>query len=414
MRILLYQISILLLGLGLKLASLFHSKAQKWVEGRKDWRKKLQNHRKPQDEWLWFHCASLGEFEQGRNLLEAIKTRYPSYKILLTFFSPSGYEIRKNYPHADCVMYLPLDRKSSAQAFLDILQPKLSFFIKYELWLNYLQEMKRKDYPVILVSARVGEDSGFLKSIFALLYREAFRSFGAVFTQDVKTAELLRAFTQSDNIIESADTRYDRVRSNAEQFHPIAEIEAFKQDRLCIVVGSSWQEDESHLFEAIKALQNLNLCWIFAPHEIHPQHIQENIQQFPDISLAYSNIQSLQNQHRILWIDNIGMLSKLYAYADVAYVGGAWKTGLHNILEATVFGCPVIWGPKDQKFPEADDLKEAGGGFSIQSTQELIHLLQKLLSHTELRQEISVSNRAFVQSQAGATEQILDFVDGMI
>lgn len=403
-----YECAIHLYGTFLKIASIFHPKAKKWIRGRKNWKAALIKEIGEDGHWIWFHCASLGEFEQGRNLIEAVKKDYPYLKILLTFFSPSGYEIRKNYRYADAVCYLPLDTKHNVQAFLEIVRPKLVVFIKYELWLNYIQEISNRNIPLLLVSARFQADSSFLKSIFAPLYRKAFLQMAAIFTQDEPTARLLEDFTHHPNIYITSDTRYDRVFSNKQEFSPINEVETFKRNRLCIVCGSTWPKGEKVLFESWEILkEKFDICLILAPHEINQSRIQQWVSKYPDISIQFSKIDQLTAKHSILWIDNIGMLSKLYHYADIAYVGGAWRTGLHNILEAVVFGCPVIIGPDYKKFPEAGDLITAGGGFSIKTTEEMNDLLLQLLTHETLRKNIREKNEKFIQNRIGATEKVL-------
>ena len=408
--LLFYRLGIYIYGTFLALASLFHPKAQQWIRGRKNWQQSLKSKIQAQEKWIWFHCASLGEFEQGRNLIEDIKTEFPSYKILLTFFSPSGFEVRKNYSYADHVCYIPLDTPANARQFLDIVQPRWVAFVKYELWLNFLQEMAARKIPVILVSARVLENSPFFKSAFSELYRKAFRQMRAIFTQDESSAQLLRDFSQNPHIKVSSDTRYDRVSANRQEFQPIGSIEAFKKNRLCMVAGSTWPKGEQVLFSALdKWLQKDDFCLILAPHEIHSSRIQQWIDKYPEMSLIFSKMDQFEDRHRILWIDNIGMLSRLYYYADIAYVGGAWKTGLHNILEAAVFGCPVIIGPQYEKFPEAADLIQAGGAFSIKDEGDMYQLLQTFRSKPALRAQIKLINQSFIAARAGATKEILDW-----
>ncbi|MEM6347524.1 MAG: glycosyltransferase N-terminal domain-containing protein [Bacteroidota bacterium] len=405
----LYQIGIWAYGLALGLAAPFHTKAGQWVAGRKDWhrvlRQQLSDKKGP---WIWFHCASLGEFEQGRNLLERIKGDHPEYQILLTFFSPSGYEIRKHYQHADLVCYLPLDTARNAERFVSLFDLKLVFFIKYELWLNYLEALAKRDIPTLLVSARFDAQSKFVRSPMQGLYQQAFQSLAHIFTQDQGTKDALARIGISQNVSVSGDTRFDRVSSNASEWKPIEEIAAFKKERLCIVAGSSWPKGEDMLLEFFdRCAERFDLCMILAPHEINQNRIEEHMRSRAAISLKHSNIAQLNDQHRILWIDNIGMLSKLYAYADVAYVGGGWGTGLHNILEAVVFGCPVLFGPEHHKFPEAQALIEAGGGFAVANLEAMQDCLASLLDKDQLRLEVSRKNKSFVAEQAGATEQII-------
>ena len=406
---LIYHISIHALGLAFRIASLFHPKARKWVQGRKNWEQQLKDHKKP-GTWVWFHCASLGEFEQGRNLIDYIHDHFPNYRILITFFSPSGYEVRKSYKRADLVTYLPLDTAANVRKFVEIIQPTVVFFVKYELWINLISELNRRKIPLVLISARVDKRSPFFTSMFASLYKKAFGSFQAIFTQDLTSARLIRDFSQHPQVIASSDTRYDRVAANRDTFTPLPEIERFRQNRLCLMGGSTWPKGAALMHAAYQALKDrYDLCMILAPHEIRPSSIQTWIDKFPKVSLTYSKIDQLTDQHDILWIDNIGMLSRLYAYADVAYVGGGWGTGLHNILEAAVFGCPVIIGPEHTKFPEAGDLIAVGGAFSIQDETEFIRQLEIMLAEDQLRADIQRTNVTFITDRAGATQQILDW-----
>lgn len=408
----LYHLGIHAYGLGLQLAAPFHPKARKWKHGRKGWQAELRAKVDSAHPWIWFHCASLGEFEQGRNLLEAIKARYPRYRILVTFFSPSGYEVRKHYAQADHVCYLPLDTVANARAFLQVVQPRWGVFVKYELWLNVLQEASRRGIPMLLVSARMGAGSPFFKSALAPMYRQAFRDMKAIFTQDKSTAQLLRAFSGGENVMESSDTRYDRVHANRVEFRPLPEIERFLNGRMCIVAGSTWPVGEQALMKTVlPLLEAHDACLILAPHEIHPRRIQAWIDQHPGQSLRFSRLNSLHSAHRILWIDNVGILSKLYHYADLAYVGGGWKTGLHNVLEAAVFGCPIVIGPDYEKFPEAWDLIEAGGAFSVGSEAELGQTIQRLMEDKALRERVRAVNTRFVLDRIGATEQILNWCE---
>ncbi|MEL6676418.1 MAG: glycosyltransferase N-terminal domain-containing protein, partial [Bacteroidota bacterium] len=300
---LLYHLGIHGLGAGMQIASWFHPKAKLWVEGRRQGLSYLESRRKAGDSWWWFHCASLGEFEQGRNLIEKIKAEHPQLKILLTFYSPSGYEIRKNYPQADAVMYLPLDTSRQVKAFLEMLQPAGVVFVKYELWLNMLQALRERGCPHWLISARVGADSAFLKSPLAALYREAFEGFQQIFVQDLESQRLLSAFAPQAEVQLSADTRFDRVAANRKQFQALPEIVAFVEQKTCLVGGSTWPKGERLIFEAWNRLalaERDDVCLILAPHEIHQDRIQQWIDRFPELSIRYSDIHRLSPAHRIL------------------------------------------------------------------------------------------------------------------
>jgi 3-deoxy-D-manno-octulosonic-acid transferase len=408
----LYNLGIYTYFILLKIASLFHAKARLWVEGRQNWEEKLTQ--KVAD-WhtsnafvVWFHCASLGEFEQARNLIESIKKTQPKSKILLTFFSPSGYEVRKNYAFADYVMYLPLDTKNNAKKFLQLLNPSLIFFVKYELWLNFIFEIEQKKVPLVLVSARLREESRFLSSPLRNLYKKAFLAFTYIFTQDEKTKNILLTFCQHQQLIVSSDTRYDRVFSNFLSFKPISEISDFKRNDFCIVCGSCWQQEEEMILEIFPLLPE-NVKIILAPHEIHSEKIDKYISQFPGFSIKFSEYHTHKVENpRILWIDNVGMLSQIYHYGEAALVGGGFHSaGLHNILEPAVFGAMVMFGPQHTKFPEASEMIENGGAFEVKNAAELKTFIEKISKNNTFREEIAAQNKAFIAVRKGATELIL-------
>ncbi|RMG75379.1 MAG: 3-deoxy-D-manno-octulosonic acid transferase [Bacteroidetes bacterium] len=404
-----YQIGIYTYGLLLRLAAFFHPKARRWVQGRRQWESRLRQALGPQTAPLiWMHCASLGEFEQGRNLIDALHGRPEAPRVLVTFFSPSGYEVRKTYPRAAHVAYLPLDTPRQVRHFLDLVQPKLLVLVKYELWLNYLRALHRRDIPVVLLSARMDRRSRFLRSPLAPLYQQALGRMAHVFTQDEATARLLGPWVPSERLTISGDTRYDRVCSNRDHFSPVPGVEEFKGKRLCLVGGSTWPRGESLLLQAYKRLrERYDLCLIMAPHEIDARRLAAAVAQAPGTHILYSQLDQLRPSHDILWVDNVGMLARLYHYADVAYVGGGWGTGLHNILEAAVFGCPVLFGPQHERFPEAAELIAAGGGRDFHDLDSLVEALDCYFSQTSLRAQITQINRAFVEKRSGATAKVL-------
>lgn len=407
----LYQIGIKFYAGAINLATLFSPKARLWINGRKGWESRLREAVKSHDSWMWFHCASLGEFEQARNLIEHLKKHEKDVGILLSFFSPSGYEIRKNYAHADYICYLPIDSRKNAQKFISLVNPQLACFVKYEIWINFIEEMRKQEIPAILLSARVRPDSSFLTSILSPLYKKAFASFRHIFTQDQISKALLSSFSANPHISLSSDTRYDRVLSTKNSFTEIEEVKAFKGDKLCIVCGSTWPKAEKMLLEAYARLsQDYELCMILAPHEIRESRIQSWISSYPEKSLTFSNIEKLNKDHSILWIDNIGMLSRLYHYGDIAYVGGGWGSGLHNILEAASFACPVLIGPKHEKFPEASEMIEAGGCFEVQDQESLERQLRKLIEDKELRSSVNRINTDFIRERSGATDIVISWM----
>lgn len=408
-----YHLGLRAYAFGLRMAAFFHPKARLWVGGRKAWRDRLRQATREPGQWIWFHAASLGEFEQGRPLIELIKKTYPHYSILVSFFSPSGYEIRKNYPLADYVCYLPIDYPANARDFLDILKPELAVFIKYELWLNYIHALQERNIPAILIAASLTADSRFLKSRLAPLYKEAFLRFQAIFTQDEQTVHLLQEFTAHPQILSSRDTRYDRVLATQQAAESLPEIEHFVRGRACIVAGSSWPKGEKMLMEAFQELKKeVDLCLIFAPHEIKPERIKAWIDQYPTESQLLSAGTTAKDSS-ILWVDQIGLLSRLYRYADIAYIGGALGGhGLHNILEATAFGVPVLFGPDHGDKPEALALLELGGATVVRDKVQVEVRVRELLAAPEERAALKEKLQAFIQQQAGASKEILEWLEG--
>ncbi len=394
----------------LYVAALFYPKAKLWVHGRRNWKAQLAAAISDRGPWIWFHVASLGEFEQGRNLLEAMKTHRPDVHILLTFFSPSGYEVRKNYALASHVAYLPLDHPRTAQAFVEIVQPVFTVFVKYELWLNYLSELRRRQLPAILISASVTPDSKFFTSPLARLYKDAFLAFEAIFTQEEASVKLLRDFSQHPQVISSSDTRYDRVLDTRERFEPLPEIERFVRGRPCLIGGSTWPVGEKLLLDMFEKIgQETDFCMILAPHEISASRIQQGMDRYPHESLTYSQLAELKDAHRILWIDNIGLLSRIYYYGDLAYIGGGFKGGLHNVLEAVAFGCPVSFGPRFANRPEAELLIANGGAVAHETADTFAQWVLDWYKSKPHQARLRATNRRFVEERAGATEQILQY-----
>jgi len=404
-----YNIFLLLYRTGIRIASLWNKKARLWLDGRKNIFDRLSAELRTQDsKIIWFHCSSLGEFEQGRPVIEKLKSQNPGLKFLLTFFSPSGYEIRKDYKAVDWVFYLPLDSKANAKLFFEIVKPSLVVFVKYDYWYYYLNECKNRKIPLLLVSGIFRKDQPFFKW-YGNLHRSMLNCFTHFFIQDKESLQLL----QSTNIINATvagDTRFDRVSEIAENFTPIPEIEKFCSDSPVLVAGSTWPQDENLIKDTTVNFSDFKI--IIAPHEIHREHIDQLKLIFPN-AMLYSQLKAHNTQpitSNCLIIDNIGMLSKLYHYATIAYVGGGFNKGIHNILEAAVYGRPVLFGPNYKKFKEAVGLIEKGGGICITSSNEFSAILQKLINNkTEL--ELSSKNSfEFVKQNKGATEKILDYI----
>ncbi len=407
--LLLYRLSLWIFALGAKGAALFNLKAKLFVQGRKAIFKTISEGftPNPSAKRIWFHCASLGEFEQGRPIIEKIKSTFPESAIFLTFFSPSGYEVRKHYALADFVSYLPLDSPGNANKFLDIVKPDLAFFIKYEFWHYYLAEMKRRNIPVLSVSAIFRTDQLFFKP-YGSFHRQMLRCFDHIFVQNQVSKELLEGIGITQVSL-SGDTRFDRVAQLANQRKDIPLAAKFQNGQPTMVIGSSWQDDMKVLMSFINR-NPYNLKYIIAPHEISEENIQAIMTATSLSCIRYSQA-DLSEIHRydILIIDNIGLLSSLYAYGDYAYVGGAFGKGLHNILEAATYGVPILFGNKSYgKFQEAKDLIALGGAFAIQNQDELNKVFQTLSSFSA-RTAAGQTNKTYVESNTGATDKIMAY-----
>lgn len=410
----LYKIFIALYPKGITIASFFSKKAKLWIDGRKDIFAKMEiafsGNSSPV---IWFHCASLGEFEQGRPIMEAFKAAHPHYKILLTFFSPSGFEIRKNYKGANYIFYLPIDSRRNAQKFMEIVQPKIAIFVKYEFWFYYTQALHQRKIPLLLVSGIFRQGQVFFKQT-GNFYRSILRNFTQFFVQNELSKSLLHSI-QIDNITVAGDTRYDRVIDIAGQWSPVPYLETFCGSHPVFVAGSTWAEDESILKNYFQVHGNIQ-C-IIAPHEIHEEHLKEIEEKFPK-TIRYSQLSSHKNDLNLFQtviIDNIGMLSKIYKYATVAYVGGAWgQKGIHNVLEAAVYGKPVLCGPHHSKSIEVEQLVDFGGAFSANDAHTLELRLNELFSDKTVCEKMSALAFQFVRENAGATSKINKYLNELV
>lgn len=397
----------------------FNEKAKRWLSGRKNVFSKLEAHLSPKkNKTTWFHCASLGEFEQARPLIEEIRGQYPGNTILLSFFSPSGYEIRKDYNGADYVFYLPHDSAANAKRLLDIIKPSLVIWVKYEYWHFYLQQIRQRRIPLLLVSGIFRPDQPFFKS-WGGFHRNMLSCFSWLFVQNQESKKLLGGIGFSGNVTVSGDTRFDRVIEIAEQAAEIPSIAQFINGAPVIVAGSTWDEDEKELDHF--ANTHPGIKFIIAPHEIDEEHLKV-IEKLFHHSIRYSkllttaespitNSSLLITNYNVLIIDNIGMLSQLYQYATIAYVGGGFgDDGVHNVLEAAVYNKPVVFGPVYEKFVEAAALIDAGGAFSADNALELEESLLILLNNA---QEYKIACKAagdYVQANKGATQKILNYI----
>jgi 3-deoxy-D-manno-octulosonic-acid transferase len=394
----------------IRIASLWNNKAKLWLNGRKNILDRLRAELQSQDsKIIWFHCSSLGEFEQGRPVIEKLKSQNPGLKFLLTFFSPSGYEIRKDYKGVDWVFYLPLDSKKNAKTFFDIVNLALAVFVKYDYWYYYLNECKKRKIPLLLISGIFRKEQPFFKR-YGNLHRSMLNCFTHFFVQDKESLQLLQSIN-INNATVTGDTRFDRVSEIAENFTPIEAIEKFCSGLPVLVAGSTWSEDEKLIKDATANFPDLKI--IIAPHEIHKEHINQLKSFFPD-AVLYSQLrvqspEAIISDHLI--IDNIGMLSKLYHYSTIAYVGGGFNKGIHNTIEAAVYGNPVLFGPNYKKFKEAIGLIENGGGICITSSNELSTILQKFISDKTALELSGKNSFDFVKQNKGATEKILYYIE---
>jgi 3-deoxy-D-manno-octulosonic-acid transferase len=408
---LLYRLFVWIYPKAAWLLSFYNPKAKLWVGGRKQQFRKLSMiFHTNQQPVVWMHCSSLGEFEQGKPILEALRLQYPQYFILVSFFSPSGYEIRKNDPVADHVCYLPMDRPYNASRFLNIVQPSLVFFVKYEFWYYYLDEIRQRNIPLLLVSGIFRPDQPFFKW-YGSFHRSMLQKFSHLFLQNKDSHELLQQIELTQDFSVAGDTRFDRVLQIAGRFEPLPLIDTFCGHHPVIVAGSTWTDDDEALDHFANTYSDIR--FIIAPHDIDEDRLKE-CEHLYQHSIRYSTLVSQPDtapDKNVLIIDNMGMLSKLYHYATIAYIGGGFgDDGIHNALEAAVFGKPVIFGPVYDKYQEAIDLVDAGAAFSVEDALELEGQLKELLSNQSLLKESGTIAGAYVRKQAGATEMILQYI----
>lgn len=396
----LYNISMLIYGLLVRLASLFNAKAKLFIAGRKGIFKHISAKFNGNERPIWFHFASLGEFEQGRPVLENIKASKPNEKIIVTFFSPSGYEIRKNYALADGIFYLPLDTISNAQKFVNLVNPKMAIFTKYEFWPNYFRALANQNTPLYIISGIFRSNQIFFKG-YGGFYRNVLKCVKHFFVQNEESASLLKSIGINTVDI-SGDTRFDRVYENAQTPKKLPLIEKFCGEAPVLIAGSTWPEDEKLLVDLVA--KNPDWKLVIAPHEIHEAHINAITDLFPN-GLRFSKVDVNANAEmnsQVLIIDNIGMLSSLYQYGKIAYIGGGFGVGIHNTLEAAAFGLPVIFGPNYHKFQEAKDLIEIGAAKSISNAEELVTAFEYYVAH-----ESGTLAKNYVANKKGATAMIM-------
>lgn len=391
----------------------FDTKLKKGIDGRQKTFKILREHLQKGDEVFWFHCASLGEYEQGLPVFEQLKAQNPKTKIVLSFFSPSGYEIRQENPLTPITVYLPLDTKKQVQKFLELTHPKLVVFVKYELWPNYLKALKNHPAKVVLISALLRPDQYFFK-FYGKQWTHLFFSFDYIFTQNIESKKLLQNIGYHDVTI-AKDTRFDRVSNQLKQNNTLPFIEDFKDGELCVVAGSTWFEDEQILIPYVQNAPK-SVKFIIAPHLIKKQNIQKLKSTLGSKAVLYSNYkEETLAEKQVFIIDTIGLLSKVYSYADVAYIGGGMGTsGLHNTLEAAVFGIPIIIGKNYQRFPEAKEMLQNGGLVSIKNSAGLKNALDRFITDEKHRENCGQKNGVYVANNKGASAAILERINFLL
>jgi 3-deoxy-D-manno-octulosonic-acid transferase len=404
-----YNIIIRFYCLFILLGSTFNRKARLWIRGRRNWEKRLVQNIHSGSPFVWFHAASLGEFEQGRPVIETLRKKFPHLKILLTFFSPSGYETRKNYEGADYVCYLPADTPRNAKRFIEIVKPEFALFIKYEYWFNYLSEMHKNEIPVYIVSAIFRPKQIFFRW-YGTWFRNQLKNISMFFVQNEFSFKLLNN-AGIEQVKLSGDTRFDRVASIVSLQNENPTVEAFSSGYKIILGGSTWPPDEKLLESHLKKAGS-DIKLIIAPHEIHEERIRSIEHLFGNFNTQRYSRATSQNvqQCRVLIIDGIGFLSGLYRYCHVACIGGGFGKGIHNILEAVTFGKPVIFGPEYKKFDEAVALIKKGGAFKVSNEVDHHDRLNQILTDDAFHNKASLICRQFIANNTGATKIILDFL----
>jgi len=401
-----YNILVYTTWLVLQPIALFNKKIKLFVQGRKKTFSILEKCLDLKKKSIWMHVASLGEFEQGLPILEKLRTKYPEHQIVLTFFSPSGYEIKKNTTVADVVVYLPMDTNANAKRFLNLIHPEFAIFVKYEVWPNYLFHLHNKNIPVYLISAIFSKRQIYFKPYGGFM-RKSLGKFEHFFVQDENSKKLLTAIGFPNSTI-SGDTRLDRVSEILKRDNRLGFMDRFKANHLCVVAGSTWPEDEEILIEYINGTQG-QVKFVVAPHEIKKPHVDKIISALTKKTVLYSELGNTDlTEFDVLIVDTIGLLTKIYSYANIAYVGGGFATGLHNTMEPAVFGVPIIIGPRYKGFKEAEDLVFAGGIVPIADKNSFFSLMDDLIHDPNTIKSIGAINSDYIKSNKGATDLIME------
>jgi 3-deoxy-D-manno-octulosonic-acid transferase len=399
----LYNICIAIYAALIRLVAPFNEKARLWSEGRKGMMERMREAIGNADNIVWIHISSLGDFEQGRPLVDYIHDHYPEYKILLTFFSSAGYEVRKNYPNADYVFYIPADTRGKVCRFLDVVRPKIVIFVKYEFWLNMLAELRRRNIRTYIASAIFRPNSIFFHPIGGI-WRDALRSFDTLFVQDERSKALL-AEIGVENVVVAGDTRFDRVIAIADEAERVDVVEKFKGEKRLFVAGSTWGPDEEILLPLIN--ENPDIKFVVAPHEMDENRIERILREVKGGAVRYTQLPSDFAEKQVLVLDTVGLLSRVYGSAEWAYIGGGFGVGIHNTLEAAVYGMPVAFGPRYHKFNEARDLIALGAGCSVKNGVELKAWFSELKSDSDYLARVSAIAKVYVGQHCGATEKVV-------
>jgi len=410
--LILYNLIIYSYSFLIRIAGLFDKKANTWIKGRKGIFSNIADQIDPLDKLAWFHAASLGEFEQGRPIIESFREKFPEYKILLTFFSPSGFEIRKNYEGADFVFYLPIDTKANARKFIKLVNPTFVVFIKYEFWYNYLTILRKNNIPVFFASSIFRKQQHFFQW-YGSWFKKMLRTVSFFFVQNQESVTLLNSIGIAQ-VLKSGDTRFDRVFKIAQNTKSFPLIEKFSENENVLLAGSTWPADEEALHHLIHQIEGLKM--IIAPHEIKEERIKSLMSLFNDNKIVRFSEADINNidQAKILIIDGMGFLSQLYQYCTLAYIGGGFGNGIHNTLEAATFGKPVVFGPNYLKFAEAIDLIKLNGAFSINKKENLGQVVSQLLKNDKALLSASQTCQNYVKGEKGATDIILNKISKII
>ncbi|MGI9532005.1 3-deoxy-D-manno-octulosonic acid transferase [Lutimonas sp.] len=405
----LYSFAIFLAGIILQVLAVFNKKLALFVKGRKETFSRLEATIKKSNHVIWIHCASLGEFEQGRPIIEGLRKSYPSSKIVLSFFSPSGYEVRKNYEKVDSVVYLPLDTIQNAKKFVELLHPDMAIFVKYEIWPNLLQQLQKKSIPTILVSGIFRQNQLFFKS-YGTWMKESLKSFSHFFLQNKSSESLLNSIGFQNTSV-SGDTRFESVLGILQQDNRLDFLENFVKEKLVLVAGSTWPIDEKYLSHFLNKKQTENFRCIIAPHNIHPKEIQK-LRNRIDVKTSLFSEGTIAPDTKVYIADTVGILTKIYSYADIAYVGGGFdKEGVHNVLEPAVFDVPLVIGPIYDKFEEAKELVKLKACMVAKDEIQLHEHLTNLINNPNIRAEKGEIAGSFVKKNLGATEIIMDYIE---